>query len=385
VHVAVAALVAITSLLAVLPPQSYRLFQARLVASEGSVWAVLVACLMLLTARRGRRGFVVAGLSVVSIAAAATPIVRARPVASSLPVRLASAFERLPEPAVDAVGRRAPLVFRDLVGGVGLPEIVPRTIVYATVDGRELLMDVFTPPQRPHAPRPGVLVVHGGGWRGGARTEFSGLSRHLARLGYVVASIDYRLAPASPFPAARDDVAAAASALKAHAPELGLDAGRLALIGRSAGGQLALLAAYTMGDPAVKGVVSFYGPTDLVYGYEHPADPRVFDSTAALVAFLGGHLVDRGATYKIASPIAYVARTSPPTLLIHGTPDELVEVEQSRRLDRRLNEAGVPHLLVELPWASHGCDYFLRGPCGQISTYAIEQFLARAFAGAERD
>lgn len=50
------------------------------------------------------------------------------------------------------------------------------------------------------------------------------------------------------------------------------------------------------------------------------------------------------------------------------------------RLDHRLNEEGVPHLLVDLPWASHGCDYFLRGPCGQISTYAVEQFLARVLA-----
>ena len=385
VHVALAAAVATAALLAALPPQSYRLFQARLVASEGSVWTLLAACLVLLTARPGRRGFVVAGLSVLSIAVAATPIVRARPVASSLPGRVASAFGPLPEPHVDAIGRRAPLVLRDLIGGVGLPDLVPRTIVYATVDGRKLLMDVFTPPQRRRAVAPGVLVVHGGGWRGGARTESSGLSRHLAGLGYVVASIDYRLAPASRFPAARDDVTAAVAALKVHAPELGLDGGRLALIGRSAGGQLALLAAYTMGDPAVKGVVSFYGPTDLAYGYEHPADPKVFDSTAALVAFLGGHLVDRGTTYKMASPIEYVGRATPPTLLIHGTPDELVEVEQSRRLDRRLSEAGVPHLLVELPWASHGCDYFLRGPCGQISAYAVEQFLTRVFREGERD
>jgi acetyl esterase/lipase len=384
VHVGLAAIVALAALLAVLPAQSYRLFQARLVASEGSAWTLLAACLVLLTARPGRRGFVVATLAVLSIAAAATPIVRAQPVASSLPDRLASAFGRLPETHVAVTRRRAPLVIRDLVGGVGLPDLVPRTIVYATVDSRELLMDVFTP-QPSRAVAPGVIVVHGGGWRGGTRTEFSGLARHLAGLGYVVASIDYRLVPSSPFPAARDDVTAAVAALHAHALEIGLDTNRLALIGRSAGAQLVLLAAYTLRDPAVKGVVSFYGPTDLVYGYEHPADPDVFDSTAALAAYLGGHLRDRGATYRTASPIEYVARTTPPTLIIHGTPDELVEVEQSRRLDRRLSEAGVPHLLLELPWASHGCDYFLRGPCGQISAYAVEQFLARVLRADDRD
>jgi len=378
-------LVFVAALLAVLPAQSYRLFQARLVASEGSAWTLLAACLVLLTARPGRRGFVVAGLAVASIAAAATPIVRAQPVASSLPGRLASAFGRLPETHMAVTRRRAPLVIGDLVGGVGLPDLVPRTIVYATVDSRELLMDVFTPAQPSRSVAPGVIVVHGGGWRGGTRTEFSGLGLHLAGLGYVVASIDYRLVPSSPFPAARDDVTAAVAALHAHALEIGLDTNRLALIGRSAGAQLVLLAAYTLHDPAVKGVVSFYGPTDLVYGYEHPADPDVFDSTAALVAYLGGHLRDRGASYRMASPIDYVSRTTPPTLIIHGTPDELVEVEQSRRLDRRLSEAGVAHLLVEMPWASHGCDYFLRGPCGQIGTYAVEGFLARVLRAGDRD
>jgi hypothetical protein len=256
VQVGLAAIVFVAALLAVAPAQSYRLFQARVVASEGSTWTLLAACLVLVTARPGRRGFVVAILAVLSIAAASTPIVRAQFVASSLPGRLASAFGQLPERHAAARGRRAPLVFRDLVGGVGLQDLVPRTIVYATVDRRELLMDVFTPPLPGRAVAPGVIVVHGGGWRGGARTEFSGLSRHLAGLGYVVASVDYRLAPAWTFPAARDDVTAAVAALKTLAPGLGLDPGRLALIGRSAGGQLALLAAYTMHDPAVNGVVS---------------------------------------------------------------------------------------------------------------------------------
>ena len=222
-----------------------------------------------------------------------------------------------------------------------------------------------------------MLVIHGGGWSGGARSEFSGLSRYLAARGYVVASLDYRLAPRWPYPAAPDDVAAAIAALKAHAPDIRLDVARLVLLGRSAGAQLALLAGYTSHDPAVRGVVAFYGPTDLAYGYEHPAPIKVFDSNAALERFLGGSLAERTQTYHDASPYAFVSAGTPPTLMIHGEVDELVEIEQSRRLERRLTELKVPHLLVELPWASHGCDYFLRGPCGQISTFAVEEFLAR--------
>lgn len=253
-------------------------------------------------------------------------------------------------------------------------------MVYETLDRAEYLLDIYTPPGGSGTPAPGVLVIHGGSWHGGTRTEFDGLSRYLAARGFVVISMDYRLAPAWTFPAQRDDVLAAVKAIETRAGEMGLDPDRLVLIGRSAGAQLALLHAYAAHDPAIKGVVSFYGPTDMVYGYEHPADPRIYDSTTVLTRYLGGALSDQMANYRAASPIDFAGPQSPPTLLIHGTPDELVEVEQSRRLDRRLTELGVTHLLVELPWASHGCDYFLRGPCGQVSTFAVEQFLARVLA-----
>jgi acetyl esterase/lipase len=367
-------------LLTVLPPQSYGLFQARLVANEGSVWVVIVAALLLVTARQGRLGRAVAMASVAALAMAAVPIVRAVPVARALPEVLSDAFGPMPASPAASIGRETALSVPDLVMGLGLDELTPRTYVYAKVGGHELEMDVFVPPSQPSTLMPGVFVIHGGSWKGGSRAEFSGLSRFLAARGYVVAAIDYRLAPRYPFPAQRDDVAAALAAFQAHAVEYGLDPSRVVLLGRSAGAQLALLAAYTPGASGIRGVVSFYGPTDLVYGFDHPADPAIFDSTSALTTFLGGTPDDKRSLYRAASPIEFVSARTPPTLLVHGGPDELVEIEQSRRLDRRLAEAGVPHLLVELPWASHGCDYFLRGPCGQISTYAVEQFLARVTA-----
>jgi acetyl esterase/lipase len=371
-----------SALLAVLPPQSYRLFQARLTASEGSAWVMIAALLALASARPGRRGAIVASMAVVSIAASSVPILRAYAAAATLRDDIAQALGPLPARLPAAMSRKAPVVLADLVGGVGLPEMQPRTMVYATIDGRELLLDILTPPGADRPPAPGVLVIHGGGWAGGARTEFSGLARYLASRGYVVISMDYRLAPVWRFPAARDDVASAVQAVEAHAGEFGMDPHRLALLGRSAGGQLALLHAYAAHDPAIRGVVSFYGPTDLVYGYEHPADLKVYDSTAVLTRYIGGPLADQVRAYRAASPIEFAGAQSPPTLLVHGVPDELVEVEQSRRLDRRLTELGVKHVLVELPWASHACDYFLRGPCGQVSTFAVEQFLARILAPA---
>src|SRR5437868_10349596 len=80
--------------------------------------------------------------------------------------------------------------------------------------------------------------------------------------------------------------------------------------------------------------------------------------------------------YTAASPTRLVTSSSPPTLLIHGGRDELVSVYQSERLAQRLREAGVRHFNLALPWATHGFDYILRGPGGQISNYAIEYFLS---------
>jgi acetyl esterase/lipase len=225
-----------------------------------------------------------------------------------------------------------------------------------------------------------VVVVHGGAWQRGDPSQLAPLNHYLAARGYQVAAISYRLSPAHPFPAAHDDVLAALAYLKKHAADLGLDPTRLALLGRSAGGQLALLAAYTAADPAIRGVVAFYAPTDMRYGYANPANPRVIDSRGVLEAYLGGGPDLASAAYDAASPVDFVGPATPPTLLIHGGRDELVSPRQSERLAERLARAGRPHLLLRLPWATHGCDFNFGGPSGQLSTYAVERFLAAVMA-----
>jgi dipeptidyl aminopeptidase/acylaminoacyl peptidase len=95
-----------------------------------------------------------------------------------------------------------------------------------------------------------------------------------------------------------------------------------------------------------------------------------------LEEFLGGPPAATGNRYDEASPLSYVDSGSPPTLLIHGEGDELVFTENVRRLDAQLTAATRPHVLITLPWATHGCDYFIAGPCGQIVTYAVERFVA---------
>jgi acetyl esterase/lipase len=219
-------------------------------------------------------------------------------------------------------------------------------------------------------------VVHGGSWQHGDSTQLAALNRYLAARGYMVAAINYRLLPDHPFPAGCDDLRAAIDYLRANAEAIGADPRRIVLLGRSAGGQLALLVAYTAGDPAIRGVIGIYPAIDLVYAYQHPSDPRLLDGPAVLRAYLGGSPEQARATYAAASPTSFVASNTPPTLLIHGESDELVSPAQSRRLAARLADAGRPHLLLQLPWATHGCDAHFSGPSGQLSTYAIERFLA---------
>ena len=192
-----------------------------------------------------------------------------------------------------------------------------------------------------------------------------------------MAAISYRLAPKFQWPAQRDDVLAAIAFLKAHAAELGLDATRLILLGRSAGGQIAEAVGYTAGDPAIRGVVGLYAPSDLIFGYENAREDDILKSPALMRQFLGGTPESARANYESASALLHVGPKSPPTLLLHGTIDALAWYRHSVRLDARLAEHGVPRALVLMPWASHGFEFNLQGPGGQLTTFALEWFLAR--------
>jgi acetyl esterase/lipase len=269
--------------------------------------------------------------------------------------------------------REAPLVIPELLRPLTLPAVRYEERVFSTRGDEKLTIDIYRPAYE-HGPLPGLIVVHGGTWQSSSTSEFVALNAYLAGRDCVVAAINYRAAP-KPFPDGRDDVLAAMAYLKVYGPQFGLDPTRIALLGRSAGGQLALLAAYTAGDPAIRGVISVYGPTDLQFGYEHPAPSGLFDTRSALDAYLGGSPASAADNYFAASPINFVTATSPPTLLIHGMRDAIVSPDESVRLEERLQKAGVKHMFVRLPWATHGCDKSFGGPCGQIATYAVERFL----------
>jgi acetyl esterase/lipase len=307
------------------------------------------------------------GICLAAAILASTPVLRAIRFNRDLPARLRTAFgEAMPSQSV-------PLRFGDLYKGVSPQEVSAETFVYSTIDGDDLSLDFYGAQSSGSAPL--VVVVHGGSWQSGDNRDFISMNRYLAGRGFAVADIIYRLAPQSKFPAAVEDTCAAIAFLRSRADKLKIDSNRIVLLGRSAGGQIALTVAYSANDPGIRGVISLYAPTDLYYSWENPGSPLILDTKSILRGYLGGSPTEIPANYDQASPIRLVTPGSPPTLLLHGGRDELVSFQQSARLAKRLQEVGVPHLNLLLPWATHAYDYILRGPGGQISTYAIEYFL----------
>jgi acetyl esterase/lipase len=350
------------SLLIVAPPPHYLLWQLSIPVQEWGYWLVPVA--LSLAVAFGRSRGVVRGAGVLAALAVLLLLL--------VPVRAALLVGRLPE----AVGAR--LSIRALLMGTQGQDATPRRFTFGEPSGVSLVLDYYAPLSRDRLP-PLVVVIHGGGWRGGAPTSLPALNHRLAARGIAVAAITYRFTPAHRFPAALDDVHTAVSYLRRHAGELAFDSTRIVLLGRSAGAHLALLAAYTTRDPSVRGVISFYGPTDLSWAWEHPSPSLVYDSRGTLRDLTGGTPADRPDVYVAASPVSFLA-SAIPTLLVHGALDPLVSVEHSRMLADSLRRRGKDVTHVELPWATHGCDFAFNGPCGQISTAVVERFVERISA-----
>lgn len=369
--------------LTVMPAPTHLLWKATVAATEWGYWIAIAAILPLVPTRNQTKiAKMGAVLSLGAIALFIMPVVRASEMNRELPAAFNErfGFERRVRAHMAEAARPEPLIIPELLRPLALPAVRFEERVFSTHENEKLTLDVYRPAYE-HDPLPGLIVVHGGTWQSGSNAEFVALNAYLAGRDYVVAAINYRLSPPHQFPAGRDDVLSAIAYLKVYGHEVGMDPTRIALLGRSAGGQLALLAGYTASEPAIKGVISIYGPTDLQFGYEHPAPPRLFDTREALSTYLGGTPADVSDAYFAASPINFVTSASPPTLLIHGMRDGIVSPDESARLEAKLQQAGVKHLFVRLPWATHGCDRSFGGPCGQIATYAVERFLDGVMVG----
>lgn len=278
------------------------------------------------------------------------------------------------------------LAQRAQIPNVQIPDNVERRsdVVYCRGGARDLTLDLFLPKTR--APRvPGVIFIHGGGWRGGTRGQFHRQAAHVAStLGYVGATIEYRLSGEAKFPAAVEDAKCAVRWLRANASTFGVDPNRIAAAGGSAGGHLAAMLGVTDQAAGLEGhggyadfssrvnaVVAFNGVFDLTRARQTPA------GSEAAGGFLGGSSAEQPDLYKKASPVAHVDRASAPFLLLHGTADTTVSIEQSRMMLKQLTDAGVKAEIDETEGAAHG--FFNNPPHYQPTLERMVAFLRKQF------
>ena len=248
-----------------------------------------------------------------------------------------------------------------------------KSIIYKNIDTKNLTLDFYSTINNKSFPL--VIVIHGGSWQSGDNKQLPELNSYLAAKGYNVAAINYRLAPAYKAPAPVLDTEDAIQFLISHAAEYNIDTNNIILLGRSAGAQVALCAAYNLHMPNIKGVVSYYGPADMVWAGQLPANAGVLDNNGIYNNYLGGLYKDVPEKFKEVSAVQQADSLSPPTLMIHGKIDPLVFHIHPEHLQKRLNELKVPNYYLEFNYATHGCDYSIKSPAGQVGTYAILRFL----------
>lgn len=195
--------------------------------------------------------------------------------------------------------------------------------VYRAVGERELVLDIFYPKQT-RKPKPAVLLIFGGGWRSGDKTHNHAMATELARKGYVAVSAEYRLSPEAIYPAAVYDLKAAIRWMKAHARKYGIDTGKIAVLGCSAGGQLAALIGTTNNKAHFEDRIGYTGYSSTVQAvididgtlaFHHP------ESVEGTVAaqWLGGTYEEKPEVWTEAAPLAQVDSNTAPVLFINSS------------------------------------------------------------------
>ncbi|MTI29748.1 alpha/beta hydrolase, partial [Xanthovirga aplysinae] len=246
---------------------------------------------------------------------------------------------------------------------------------------KDLTLDVYLPTQLAHPKTPVVVFIHGGGWIMGRKealnvNRFHGAINQLRDNGYAVVSPEYTLAKAdkSPFPDCIHDAFDVLSWVKRNAKKFNFDTQNIGVLGESAGAHIAMMAAYTQDEKlpsiglSLNYVINVYGPSDLEELYQMPALDKVNELLEKLPGSLGDNLdithylfgfnpkLDSLKAKKFAnhySPIQYLNTKAPPTLIIHGSKDQIVPLSQALNLKEKLDTLQIEHDLHILENVDH--------------------------------
>ena len=272
---------------------------------------------------------------------------------------------------------------------------VVHNLHYREGASKEWTLDLALPRDPSGKPRPLIVVIHGGGWVEGDKSSFASREQGVpgnivdfAALGFVAATINYRLSAKAPYPAALQDCQTALRWLRAHAGEYHIDPNRVGVYGNSAGGHLALLLGMPtkdengkVTDPSdeqagrVQAVVSDSGPIDLLYQHQHNRLRQVVEQ------FMGGPPEGRAEIYRVSSPIHRISAETAPLLLIYGAADEQVPVETADYFVAALGRVGLKDLTYHrLAFVDHCPHSLVRVPSMQT---AVNEFFLRTLMHPE--
>lgn len=315
-----------------------------------------------------------------------------------LPVVLRRNFEKVDRDSDGSISRAEDAAVRSRNSkrpGTTIPEAIEKIadIDYAGTKNPRQALDLYLPSKREEGakPLPVLVFIHGGGWKNGdKRSGQNRIGNFVASAKYAGASIGYRLSDEAQWPSQIHDCKAAIRWIRANAKEHGLDPDRIAVWGTSAGGHLVAMLGVSDKVEELEGaigphvgvssevqcVVNFFGPSELLTMNDHPStiDHNAPDSPESKL--IGGAIQENPDKARNASPIAWVSEDDEPSLIVHGTEDKLVPYPQSVDLEKALEAAGVPTVLLTVQGGGHGSGF------GPAVNSAVEAFLAKHLRGS---
>jgi acetyl esterase/lipase len=261
-----------------------------------------------------------------------------------------------------------------------------RNLVYCQLSNRALHIDAFTPAAKMNKAIPAVIIVHGGGWRSGNRAQHIPLAQHLAALGYASFTVEYRLSTEALYPAGVNDIKSAIQWLHANAKKFNVDTSKIAILGFSAGGQLAALVGMTSGmdkfdvlnfnkgnSSSVNAVIDIDGTLSFVS--PDASETQNPQTVGASAFWLGYKRTERLDVWTEVSPLTYAERNKLPFLFLNSA---VVRMHAGRNVFKEMmDKIGVYTQVVNFPDTPHA--FCLYRPWFDPMVKDIDVFLTKLF------